>query len=111
MSELLLKELKNIKDIPGLYIGCISLVALNYFILGYSVKEYQIEGENQKLIVNLREFESFIRKTYQLEGGAKGYATLISEISKNDEEAFHKFFELLEEYLGKSLEEYTNGLS
>ena len=69
---------------------------------GYSVKEYEIDGWSHTTLLCLKDFHAFIEDVYSIKAAAKSVFTIIAENTTNDEEAFHKFFELLEEYLERA---------
>jgi len=99
ISTDLLKLLKVIKARPGMYLGGVSLKVLNHFINGYLFKESEIGGDGRIPVVCFQGFQEYIENAYNLQATTKGVFTIIAENTTNDEEAFHKFFELLEEYL------------
>ena len=99
MSYALYELLIKIKTHPGLYFGRVSLVALDYFVMGYEFKEHEIESNNCSRIIDWGLFRHYIEKVFGLPETTKGLSLILAENTKTDEEAFHKFFELLEEYL------------
>jgi len=100
MSLNLFNLLMEIKFKPGLYLGKPTLIGLNHFIHGYSTKEYEI-GEDNSSFIDINDFQKYVENLYGIEATAKGSFMLIQEDSKNDKEAFYKYFEILEDYLSK----------
>ena len=105
ISSNLLALVEKIRVMPGMYLGKRSLVALNHFMGGYSAKEYEIGSDSRIPVVDLRDFEGYIESLYGLNATTKDAFTLIAENTKSDEEAFQRFFELLDDYLDYKVEE------
>jgi len=98
ISENLFNLMAEIRVRPGMHLGTASLKALWHFTNGYSAKEYEI-GDSCKTAVCLRDFARYVNNVYELHLTTKSVYRIISENTQNDEEAFYKFFELLDEYL------------
>ncbi|MCL2349948.1 MAG: hypothetical protein FWC67_00565 [Defluviitaleaceae bacterium] len=98
ISKSLFTLLEKIRKIPGIYIGAVSLNALDHFIGGYITKENEI-GDNCEIVACLRDFKLYVDDVYGRIESAKNAFLVISENTQNDEEAFYKFFELLDKYL------------
>jgi len=98
MSFDLCQLLMKIRGRPGLYLGKSSLTALNHFTNGYSFKEYEIHGAAHSQIINLRHFQEYTEGFYSLHTTTKNVFTIIAENTNSDEEAFHRFFELLDAF-------------
>ncbi|MCL2349949.1 MAG: hypothetical protein FWC67_00570 [Defluviitaleaceae bacterium] len=99
ISKELFALLQEIRKVPGIYLGVgASLTAIRHFINGYSSKERKI-GEGQDIVIDLREFMKYLTGFYELDKKTLFCFDLIKQNTKNDEEAFYKFFELLDEYL------------
>jgi len=98
ISKSLFALLQKIRKIPGIYLGAVSLNALDHFIGGYITKENEI-GDNCEIVVCLGDFKLYVDEVYGRIESAKSAFTVISENTQNDEEAFYKFFELIDEYL------------
>lgn len=97
--ERVLNFLYSVKSKPVLIIGKKSLERLRFLLLGYTLGVYESEGRL------FEEFESkfceFIYEKYNPEGTAHHWLHFIQEDSKDDAEAFDKFYVLLDEFLKK----------
>jgi hypothetical protein len=92
-NEMLMK----IKAMPELYIGKPSLTALMHFMKGYRTKGYEIGvGYDDSEDVDM---QMYANSLYGLNlTAAKRCSTLILENTKDEEEAYHKYFEILEKW-------------
>lgn len=98
MNELL-EILEEIKKRPQLYLGRKSLELLNAFISGFYV--CQCRYQNRHLNITeyyLSGFQTFIEQKYNLDT-THSWSSLIRFFCSSDEEAFDKFYVLLNEYL------------
>ena len=98
MSSALCQLLMKIRGRPGLYLGKSSLIALDHFIGGYSFKEYEIHGAAHSHIIDLQHFQEYTEGFYNLDTTTNSIFTIIAENTDSDEEAFHRFFELLDAF-------------
>jgi len=115
--------LPRIREKPGLFLGEPSLIALSHFWKGYAFRAMSDELESQKhmgvseqhsgAVVHgelsrsqeehfMDGFEKFAYSYFNCEWSTQGWAKLIVKNCKSDEEAFYKFFELLDEFMSRS---------
>jgi len=109
--------LQQIRKRPGLYIGKISLTALGNFLYGYTyriITELWMKKTGLDFATDydcfirtsgiaeysdcLVGFDEFVYAYYNVEMGAKNGDTVILENCQSEEEAFNKFYELLDAY-------------
>lgn len=86
--------LLRIKENPSKYIGKKSLDRLILFILGYTISQCDEEGKFSEC---LKGFQEFVQQKYDIKYNVK-YSKIISCLSVSEEQAFDKFYELLEEF-------------
>jgi len=98
MSTNFFKFLKIIRNDPKTYLGEVSLFALDHFWTGYIIKEHEM-NENVIGAVDLHKFQRYIECLYNLGTSTRGCSHIVRDLSKNEEEAFHLFFKLLDEYM------------
>jgi len=104
MSLELYNFLMKIKEMPGLYLGKSSLIYLKYFINGYSFRDWERNKDGEPFI-NAKEFEKYVTDMYGYDLSDPFKMTtrdsfgLIADDSVSDEEAFFKFFTILESYV------------
>jgi hypothetical protein len=91
--------LKKIKDKPGLYLGKKSLERLHSFLSGYVVCLY--DRCNEPCPVLLSGFQEYVQKKYNI-ASTHSCERIIDFYSTSDEEAFDKYFDLLDEFLKTS---------
>ena len=93
-----MKELTDvlylIKENPDEYIGTRSLERLYCFIHGYAKCQYIKDGTTP---IWLEEFMSYLQEKYS-EKRCIGVPSIIRQITLSDEEAFTKYYELLEDF-------------
>ena len=115
--------LQKIRERPGLFLGEPSLTALVHFWNGYAfnrmINGSDANGENSCFVdcdessvepeqITLYEshfmdgFEAFVYNHYKSEWTTQGWAKLILEKCITEEEAFYKFFELLDEFFAQN---------
>jgi hypothetical protein len=82
---------------PGLYLGKPSLSLLRAFTSGYSFRGYELYGNSKNYCYD-NSFNEYIENYYNLPKGVKDASTMICENCSSEEEAFYKYFELLEEF-------------
>lgn len=90
------QKLQEIKKTPGLYIGKLSLERLTAFIDGYNERQYEIDGNSTCECLN--GFQDYIQNLFDIHTTNR-WSEIISFISLNEEAAFYKFYELLDEFL------------
>ena len=111
--------LQKIRERPGLFLGEKSLKTLGHFWAGYGFKEAMeiwekstgqnfFEHYDEAIRSDLRPeqngrhfmdgFDQYVHSHYNCIVGAQSGTGLISEKSESEEEAFDKFFELLDEF-------------
>ena len=112
--------LQKIREKPGLFLGKKSLEALTHFWDGYGYRNFIESWENttgRDFFENYEEarqsnvgcepreqhflygFDAFVHEYYNCEMSTLNGTGLISKNSNSEEEAFDKFFELLDEFL------------
>jgi len=104
--------LAKIRAMPALYLHKISVMALRDYMAGYWHAKDESMGRTAGCVGNItingeadlgkipppqRGFLDFVQDYYT--SYREGYFHLISHMSANEEEAFWKFFELLDAYL------------
>lgn len=87
--------LEKIRIRPGMFLGKPSIELLRAFISGYLVNKKEPDIDTDFYL----EFQTFIEQKYSRKGTTH-CITIIQSITTSDEEAFYKFFELLDEFLG-----------
>lgn len=94
--ERLSKLLCEVKKRPSMFLGKASIEMLGVFINGYMIckRETDIHADF------FPGFGEFIEDKYD-KGGTDSFEIIIRSITTSDEEAFYKFFELLEEFQDK----------
>jgi len=65
---------------------------------GYMDRQYEIDGIDEMSMGFVSEFQDFIQQRYKITS-TYHWAKIITFFSSTDEEAFDRFYELLEEYL------------
>ena len=85
--------LKEIKKRPGLYLGRASLERLYAFINGYKHQDSYSAVQTDCL----DGFQKYVEKTYNIHTD-HNWASIIQFFSITEEEAFDKFYELLDEF-------------
>lgn len=97
----LLILLNKIREKPKIFIGEVSLEPLRHLVNGYALRVYDETGEYFDLIPG---FQSFVANTYN-DYSSRGYEEIIRRYCESDEQAFYKFFELLDEFLKNKKEQ------
>lgn len=105
------KELKQLLDAlhakPGMYIGEPSLEKLHTFVNGYL---YCMNKRDNVVYEYVSGFQIFVEQYYQVfenKNFHHHWSRIISFFSSTEEQAFYKFYELLDEYL-KVEDEYNS---
>ena len=94
MNEIL-DLLKLLKQNYLMFIGAKSLNRLAMFISGYAYCIYKNEGRE---LCFFREFQEYIQNKYNIQT-SQNWSRIICFFSRTDEEAFDKFYKLLDEFL------------
>ena len=97
----LIKLFEMIRKRPKVYLGEKSLSRLSCFINGATYMWREITEYSADFI---SKFDRFVHQKYN-DNTTKRFEGIIQSYSKNDEEAFDTYFELLNEYLALSEEE------
>ena len=95
MEPKIIEILLDIKKRPNIYIGKPSLELLYSFLCGGICFLYFYEGKYYDLLSG---FQEFLEKKYNIKE-TYGIVRIIQDISKDDSEAFYKFYDLLDEFL------------
>ena len=93
--EIIFDLLQDIRKRPNLYLGEASLELLNAFIGGCSFYCLIVNGYYPEFFPG---FQEFVQTRYDIHT-VHGWWSIIRSFCANDEEAFYKFFELLDEFL------------
>src|SRR5690554_1976441 len=91
------KLLMKIKQRPEMYLGKKSITLLHIFLGGYDLCYYEHFGPANDL-EQFQQFEEFVRLKYNASKSYYNWAGNILNNSTSEEEAFDRFFELLEEF-------------
>jgi len=112
--------LQEIRKRPGLFLGKVSLEALDHFLFGYDMREWAYRYKNQtgkEFFENFDEanktpldndeldcsnpddFNNFVHSHYNHKMSTLNEFSLLSRKCNSDEEAFFKYFELLDQFL------------
>ncbi|MBW4612450.1 MAG: hypothetical protein KME21_04075 [Desmonostoc vinosum HA7617-LM4] len=93
--------LEKIRVRPGMYIGHISAHDLFIFLEGYQTARQELGIElTQAEIEFYDEFQPWLQERYNISISAS-WAKIIEFYTGSDERAFHRFFELLDEFWGR----------
>jgi len=90
--------LQDIKNRPGVYLGKKKLDGLATFLSGYMCC---LNDRNIVDYGNLKGFQEFIEKHYELQDNVKvcrHWSDIISFFNETEEEAFDEFYVLLEQF-------------
>jgi len=88
--------LQKIKERPGLYLGCKSLINLRTFINGFLYAMHIASGK--EYIGFYDGFQDWIANRYQIKS-PHSWNSIISFYSVDESAAFDRFYELLNEFL------------
>lgn len=94
LENLLLK----IRTSPNIYIGKKSLEILSAFISGYSVCIYDIKGVYPDYLDG---FQEYVECQYNI-NSSHSWTSIIQRFSNTEEEAFDRFYELLDMFRSQS---------
>lgn len=103
MEKKLWQLLMVVMDDPTAYIGEPNLERLDAFWNGMGIYLRMSEG---KVFCKIPGFREFLDKKYPGSGGGHGFSQVIRLNCQNEREAFYRFNELLEEFLGIKGEDY-----
>ena len=87
------------RERPGCYFGKKSLLELDAFLMGY-VACYHENCESLETLEYLPGFNRFVAAYFNVNTQER-WSNIISRNTANEEEAFDKFFELLDSFYGK----------
>ena len=96
--DILYNVMTMIRKRPNLYLGETSLIRLDLFLSGYEYRQNEIDPDYETIIPDMPEFNEFVSRKFGCDIGTKSPSVIILEHTKSDEEAFHKYFELLDQY-------------
>ncbi|MCD1258180.1 hypothetical protein B5M42_004915 [Paenibacillus athensensis] len=97
--NILYNKLQQIKQKPALYLGKKSLPLLQAYLNGYVA--YHNDTNNEEDYFFLPELRDYIIQHYNIDT-SHGWPELITFFSSNDNEAFDKFYELLDDFFSKN---------
>ncbi|MBO0950684.1 hypothetical protein [Fibrella forsythiae] len=90
---------------PAMYLGKVSILALDLFIVGYRHALYVYGIEEANNIFNDREFGDFVAERYNRPAQAGWARNIWFEDYGDDEVAFRDFIRLFDEFIGEKKEE------
>lgn len=91
--------LSSIRRDPLSYLPEVSLHALGHFRNGYAIRS-AMEGKTHDWQYDPRKYWEWLVDRFQLEGAAAlNDISIVSSFSATDTEAFHRYFELLDEFV------------
>jgi hypothetical protein len=97
IMDSLSRLLHNIKENPGAVIGKKSLDRLSTFVYGYLCCMYERDGVYPAFLPG---FQEYVEERYGIHT-AHHWSEIIQFFCKSEEEAFGKFYELLDEFTKK----------
>ncbi|WP_139996541.1 hypothetical protein [Paenibacillus paridis] len=93
--DILYKKIQQMRQRPGMYIGKKSLLLLHAYLNGYIAYHNEINKEPNCFF--LAEFQEYIQRRFNLYT-THSWADIIISFSLNDEEAFDRFYQLLDDF-------------
>ncbi|MEC4815038.1 MAG: hypothetical protein SAK29_17425 [Scytonema sp. PMC 1069.18] len=101
MSKLF-EILKKTKAKPGMYIGRASVSDLFHFIVGFktALRELEVEATKEEMDF-YREFQPWVQKKYHV-STSNSWAKIIMLHCGSEQEGFHAFYRLLEEFQNRN---------
>jgi len=98
----LFEMLNKIHKKPGMYIGRASATDLFMFIVGYRTAREELGFEpTEKEMEFYGDFQSWLQKRYEVSTSGS-WARIIEFYTNNEERAFYRFYELLDEFLQRN---------
>jgi hypothetical protein len=95
----LFEMLQKIHKKPGMYIGRASATDLFMFIVGYRTAREELGVEpTEKEMEFYGDFQPWLQKRYEVSTSGS-WARIIEFYTNNEERSFHRFYELLDEFL------------
>lgn len=90
--------LQDIKERPGVYLGCKSLSALSQFIGGFRLAKshYKINEPDEFEVVS-EDFHDWVASKTGFTESTLGWCSMILSTTENEAQAFDRFYELVEE--------------
>jgi len=99
--DILYKKIQQMKQRPGMYIGKKSLHLLQAYLNGYIA--YHNEVNDKPNYFFLPEFQEYVQQRYNIHT-THSWASLITFFSCNDNDAFDKFYELLDDFFARNMD-------
>jgi len=96
----LLSLLRRIKTCPNKYIRNKSLNELHAMIGGYLYRQYELDGDLEKLNY-FNGFQQYVQDKYEV-SSAQSWSRIIEFFSVSNDDAFDDFYALLDEYIEKT---------
>ncbi|MEK8130471.1 hypothetical protein WMW72_21415 [Paenibacillus filicis] len=97
--DILYKKIQEVKQRPGMYIGKKSLHLLQAYLNGYIAYHNEVNKEPNYFF--LSEFQGYIQRRYNI-NTTHSWAELITFFSSNDNDAFDRFYELLDDFFAEN---------
>ncbi|MNG06647.1 hypothetical protein D3C84_899030 [compost metagenome] len=97
--DILYNKLQQIKQKPALYLGKKSLPLLQAYLNGYVAHHNDTSGEENYFF--LPELRDYISDHYNI-NTTHSWSDLITFFSTNDNDAFDKFYELLDDFFAEN---------
>lgn len=92
--DILYKKIQQIKQKPGMYIGKPSLHLLQAYLNDYVAYHNETNDPNYFF---MPEFQEYIQRRFNITT-THSWANIITFYSNNDDDAFNRFYQLLEEF-------------
>ncbi len=97
LDESIYDVLDDIRRKPGMSIGTPSINRLHAFLVGYTAGLGRV-GFALRDSGDLHRFHDWVARRLGYGGSASGWCNMIRNKSASEEDAFNRFFELLEEF-------------
>lgn len=96
-SEYLYDLLERIRQRPGMYLGSVSITRLNGFLGGYLCSRTELRLPDTQQEQEFSQFQDWIQARYKITS-AHGWDQIILFFASDERDAFHRFFQLLDEF-------------
>lgn len=97
--------LEKVKSKPGMYIGRCSVYDLFMFLAGYKTAKLEMGVKpSPEELKFYREFQPWLQEKFSISTN-NSWAKIIQFYSKDEQEAFERFFELLSEFSQQTIEQ------
>ncbi|BAU15448.1 hypothetical protein LEP3755_60060 [Leptolyngbya sp. NIES-3755] len=96
-SEYLYDLLERIRQRPGMYLGSVSVTRLSAFLGGYMCSRTESQLPDTPQEEEFSGFQDWIQARYKITS-AHGWEQIILFHSSDEKDAFHRFFQLLDEF-------------